>query len=1082
MRAILLILLIVAGFSRLHAQTQRLFSSDHDISSSMVNHVLEDSHGMIWVATEDGLNRYDGAKFTIYRNIPGDSTSLSHNLVRAIFEDRDGNLLVGTFNGMQIYDREHDCFSPRILTNGVPDFTGSVSSFFQRKNGEIWVVAITPAVIDSIRDGKAFTRPVHKGEERLAKSHRGLEDKHGNIFMLQSEDGICRIDSKGKVHTLLGRPGDPVMESITEDKDGNVYLGSSNKGLFRYDAVADKVIPLNDPNASYFLIKHIYADDDGSLYLATDGGGLKKYTPSDGKTSTVVEGMWDFDPRSSKTHSVIKDRNGNLWLGIFQRGVKVISEKNFHFKYLGKKSPVFDLIGSYCITAIKRDSSGRLWVGTDNDGIYALSPDHTSSRHYDGGNIPHIITSVFEDRQGRIWAGSFRQGAGVIDPATGSFRDVPIVSQNGKKVTRVYDFAQDNKGYIWIASMGFGLFRHDPATGSTIQFNVPGSRIDSWVCALHYSPARDILYLGTYNGFDIISGVTTKPKHTHLADGKIIFSIREDHKGTIWASSSDGIIKMNHGDPEMKIYSMSDGLPSNNVYSLETDGDVVWIATNFGLSRFDTKSNSFSNFYTDDGLQGNEFYKNASFADKSGVLYFGGLNGITFFRPDALNDVRADLSVRVTDFYIRGKGVRAGMKSGSRDIISVPVYEAEEFHLSYADNSFSVEFAARELERAQNMQYLYSFDDEKWSSLPIGSHRVNFSDVAPGRHTIRLKAIEKGVESEEKRIFVDIAPPWYLSIWAKILYSLLIAVAICGSFVMAHFRIKKRNEILEQEYVKQMNEAKLQFFFNISHEIRTPMSLVIGPLEKLMKIDQDSDRNQSYRLIFRNAKRVLRLINELLDVRKIDRGQMRLNYTRTEIVPFIEDICYTFSEAMAAKNISFSFCHEGCDSLKAWIDLSNFDKVIVNILSNALKYTPNGGKIVINLSREPETDEMIISVTDSGQGVPDKEKEKIFNRFYQAEGHVVSGSGLGLHLTRQLVNLHGGNISVSDNPEGKGTRFTVTVPIEKPENASVAPPGRNLRRRPQNRRTLLPGLHAKSIFPTWRNRPTASLRLRKKAR
>lgn len=1034
MRIIHLLLTTIIFFSSAlisEGQTHRLFSSDKDLSSSLINDVFQDSYGMIWIATEDGLNRYDGAKFTVYRRCNDRPNGLAHNFVNSVFEDKDRNLFIGTHNGAQMYNRDDDTFSPpAVFDSNGKSHTGNIKSFFQRDNGEIWIVGNITAPIKSIENGKIKVRHIPESRKLFGFSHQGIEDSAGNIWIIKDEAGLYRIDRSGKIKHYFSNPDSPGLVSVVESPVSGLFFGSYDKGLFRYNYDKDSFEHIADcPGGS--IIRDLYADKNGDIYIATDGRGLLKYSRDTRTVSQFYDGLWSLDASVQKVHSVTKDNDGNMWLGIYQKGVELVSNHLNAFNYLGSRSAVNNIIGNSCVTAIHKTGDGRLWIGTDNDGIYIVDKNRQSSKHLSGNGIPEVVLSLFEDSAGRIWVGSIRGEAGYVDQTTGKFTSIPIYDMNGKKVVRIYSYTEDNNGNIWIATMGFGLFRHNVATGQTTQWNHGRKQSIYYIDAIYFSQQSGALYLGTYDGLDIIAD-PTKNEVKNFEEKSIVFSIREDKAGNIWFATSEGLKMLDPLTEQTVTYTIDNGLPVNTVYSLEACQDDIWASTTKGLARLNRKTGTITNYYIENGLQANEFYKNASLCDDD-TLYFGGINGLSYFNPDAVVKPGRKLNVRVTDLYVNGIPVNRNPKLGS--IVKGPVYATTQIKIPSPKTPVALEFATCELGNTQSVTYMYSLDGKPWVSLPRESRIVSFSNITAGHHTLDMKVIDNGIESNISRVDLYVSPLWYQSTCAYIVYSILMVVIAFMLWRFIKTRSHMRNQALEREYMRQVNEARMQFFINVSHEIRSPMSLVIAPLQKLISQESDTTRLRCYNLIYRNAKRVLRLVNELMDIRKIEKGQMNLIYKEVQIVQFIDDIYYTYSEAIAAKGISFSFHHEGNDGLKVWIDTSNFDKVIVNLLSNALKYTPSGGSIKIWLStvRNATGKEMAqISVTDTGCGIPDKEKPHIFERFYQVMNNNAGGSGVGLNLTEALVKLHHGDIEVTDNPEGQGSCFTVRIPLGLP--------------------------------------------------
>ena len=1049
MKNILVILLLFPLLC--YGQFPKLFTTDKELSSSLINHIYQDRNGFVWVATEDGLNRYDGAKFTIYKHEPNNEHSLGHSFVRTVFEDSKGHLLVGTYIGIQMYDPATDHFTPLARWENGEIFESNIGSIIERKNGEIWISGNVLCKL-KIEDSQLTVQPV---DPPLTGGYM-IEDSEQNVWVSKGEEGLYKLSPDNQLSLYLSQDNG-CINSICEDSQGNIYAGSIGKGLFVYNKALNtfSLIEFKEKKG-YLSAFSLYSYSSDELYIGTDGKGIVVYN---NQTHEISEYKFDnsyFDSNNSKIHSILKDNSGNLWLAVYQKGVILIPARTNSFKYIGHKSMDKNNIGSSCITSFCKDHNGVLWVGTDNDGVYAITEKGERIKHFTPANhpnsIPSTIIKIYEDSEQNIWVGSFINGMGKLNRQTGECSyQYKLEDKNNNYIQRVYDFDEDNDKRLWIATMGFGLFYYDLRTKEFVSVQSNSLPINEWIGCLHYANDNQ-LYVGTYDGVSCVDLNTTDYQSHKILSQHVIYSIHEDADGVIWIGSSEGLASWNKETKELMTYTTAEGLPSNTVYAIEGDENgFLWISTNAGISQFQKKNNKFVNYYVGDGLQGNEFYKNTSFRDSRGIIWFGGMNGITYFNPQDIINPEKKWNIRITDFFLHNNPVRKGMKSGRHQIINCPVFQAEEFHLSHKDNVFSIELAALELNASEHINYLYSINDDDWISLPKGVNRISFSNLKPGAYDFKIKAKDNTTFSNIKSFSIHIYPAWYASWWAKLIYCMLsLIIALIIVFQIRH-RYKMRQEVLQHIHAEQINEAKLQFFMNISHEIRTPMSLIISPLQKLIKTDGDNERSKTYHLIYRNAERILNLVNQLMDIRKIEKGQMFLRFQETNIIPFIEDLCTAFEQQVNTKNIQLQF-HCQLQELNVWVDTNYFDKIILNILSNAFKYTPEMGKIGIIL-RTGEGDiqpgfsgkyaEIVIS--DSGIGISEKDKERIFERFYQvrdSQQNYKGGTGIGLHLTRSLVELHHGKITVENNEGQAGCHFIVRLPLGnkhlRPEEVDTA--------------------------------------------
>lgn len=1029
-----------------YGQSSRLFTADKELSSSLINQIYQDRNGMIWIATEDGLNRYDGAKYTIYKHEQNNDNSLCHNYVRSVFEDNKGRLFVGTYNGLQLYNPATDKFSLRAVWEDGKIFDSNIISIIELKNGEIWVSGNNLCSITI--DGEKLTAHELNLPVPTKMVEYVIEDKRHNIWTTQGENGIYCFSPDGKIIYSPKQEKGMSVADICEDNCGNIYIATMDNGLLRYNRETSTFIPITWNGKQNLPIKSIYQGNPNELYLGTDGKGVKVLNL---QNQTIHDYPVDnnfFDSGKSKVHSILKDNDGNLWVAIYQKGVMMIPAQPNSFKYVGYKSINKNIIGSSCITSLCRDNNGILWIGTDNDGIYGVTEEMKQKVHYspsdDSHSVPSIVLCLYEDSEQNLWFGSFTNGMGKLNRQTGQCTYMQnMLDKEGNRVQRIYDLVEDNDNRLWIATMGAGLFYYNLKTEKLTYDTKANAQTDKykWIGCLLYSSSSNLLYMGTYDGVRSINLSSVNFDAEEIFTRHIILSMYEDVQGNIWLGSSDGLASWNPKTKELTTYTVADGLPSDAVYAIEGDDqNNLWISTNAGIARFNLTNHKFSNFYVDDGLQGNEFSKNASFADRNNTLWFGGINGITYFNPKEITNPAKKWNVRITDFYLHDQPVKKGMLSGGDEIIDCAVFDAQEFHLSHSDNSFSIEFATLELSDSERITYLYSMNDNHWVKLPKGVNRVSFSNLAPNTYHFRIKAQDYLVESETTEITIHISPAPWASWWAKLIYVLSGLAIIYIFIIQIRHRYRVQQEMLQHIHAEEINEAKLQFFINISHEIRTPMSLVISPLQKLIASDTDSNRQKIYRTIYRNSERILRLVNQLMDIRKIDKGQMSLVFRETNMVGFINDLCETFSQQVAKKNITLTFHHDDFEKLELWVDTANFDKVIMNILSNAFKFTPENGKVDIYLSTgenkaatPPLNRYAEIVIADNGIGIDEKEREHIFERFYQIRnnsGNSVGGTGIGLHLSRSLVELHHGEISVGNNPNGEsGSRFAIRLPL-----------------------------------------------------
>lgn len=1024
----------------IHAQRSYLFNAENRLSSSLINQVLCDDKGFIWIATEDGLNRYDGSKMSVYKHSDQDSTSIANNFVNGIFQDSKGNIYACTHGGVQIYNPYTEAFYPLPKFPNGAEHHSSISEVIELPDGQIWAVGNRHFLLDVQPDKSIIITEIETARE-INNTKRNTIDTDGSIWMSRDRAGIFNLKPDGTFRHFFGNSGDPVINCFAVDKNNTLYAGTQGKGLLKYDREKETFVKAHTGNEFDQLpIFSLYCDDNGLVYVGTDNFGLKSFNPA---TDQILDVRFPIQgDKKAKVHSITKDQDGNMWLGLFQKGVMMLPTEENNFKSIKQNATDISLIGSSYINTVLRDKDGIIWVGTDNDGIYAVSPDFKSSKHYPDGGAT-VIMSLFEDSKGNLWIGSYGGESGKFDKTTGKITPLQLTDNQGRDSKRVYGYTEDKDGNIWVATMGGGVYKYDPLTNTTYYDESVNPQINPWITCIEYSPKYDCIYLGTYNG---VYRIDTQNEVKILKEGLIINDLYLDFEADrMWLATADGIFKVSDRGAVTQKYDASNGLPTNTIYSIENDGKLMWFGSNAGLSSFDPETEEFNNFFVEDGTHGNEFAKKSSFRDKDGTMFFGGVGGVTYFDPQQITSGGHKYDLRINDFYIGDFPIQAGSMSGNRIVTDRPVYETELFCLGPDDNTFSIDFNTKQFMHPTNVQYYYELDGNGWESMPTkiastsniaGGNILTFNNLSAGKHTIKIKLVENDIESQPIQIQVDIAPHWYFSWWAKSIYIALLLLLVWLIILNYKHINRARERDAERQHAEEIKETKLQFFTNISHEIRTPLSLVISPLQKLIKSDDDPDRQNTYHIMLRNCHRILRLVNELLDLRKIDNKQLKLHFSKTNIVNFVQDLYDTFKSGAAAKNIDMTFDHQGCDDLEVYIDRSNFDKVIVNLLSNAIKYTPDGGKVNISISQGVD-DQCVgmlheyvqIKVADNGIGIPAEARRHIFDRFYRFENNNQGGTGIGLHLTNQLVMLHNGTITIEDNPDNKGTAFVVRLPL-----------------------------------------------------
>lgn len=1042
----------------LYGQTANLYSTDNGLASSFINKVYQDKKGYIWIATEYGLNKFDGNSFSTYKHIEGDATTLKHNYVRTIFEDSSENLYIGTIFGLMVYNSDTDSFKEIALRRDGKIVYPHITSIIETHNGNIWLTTSGQGVFSARKSNLTF-----ESETDLTNSLNSIylnyifEDSQHNIWIGSENNGLNRYNPTTKEVISYQTPiaiNSNNISTINEDSKGNIYVGTLTKGLSKYDPENNIFRPIYHKGNSQLFIKSLVTDDEDRLYIGTDGQGLMTYNKDKNIIENYEINSTPFDFSKGKIHSILLDRDKNIWLGFFQKGLFFIPNTKSKFNYYGYKSLNYNIIGSSSVTAIHKDSKGITWIGTDNDGIYGINDKGERVYHYkktsSPNSAPDIVYSIHEDSRGNIWLGSYTDGLAKLDRETGHCKYIDYLSDK-----KVYCITENSSGNLLVGTYGSGFFVFD-SNGKILEKHESSKRemdilsvdelSNDWINTL-MCDTEGLIWVGHFKGLSCYDPIQktylTFFEKNNILPKTVVQALAEDKKGNIWIGTSTGLYFFNKRSKDFKHFTTKEGLPNDVICGIcEDDSSNIWVSTYQGISKFNTDSHQFINYYVSDGLQGNEFSRGAVFKDKKGKIYFGGTSGVTSFYPQEIVEENKNLEISLTNFYIYNRAINKSDKSSNQNIISDSESNTQLFTLNYDDNTFSFEFSSFDFASSKRITYQYMMTDldSKWLNTANGINRITYNNLPPGNYTLKVRANDNGNYSPIKTYRIKIVPPWYKSVWANCMYSILIILLIYGVITYIRSRIRYRQQLIQKEHAEKISEAKLQFFINISHEIRTPMTLIINPLEKLIKENKDKETHKIYLMIHRNSQRILRLINQLMDIRKLDKGQMKLNCRETDIVGFVDDLMLTFEYQAKKKNINFVFEHE-MQSMMVWIDLNNFDKVLLNILSNAFKYTSNDGEIKVTLKTGEDHNSQgaldkyfEIIIADTGIGINTDQIDNIFERFYQINNDQTNsnfGTGIGLHLAKLLVDMHHGILYAENRKDVRGSRFIIRLPLGK---------------------------------------------------
>lgn len=1048
-RFILIILQLLLCTVELCAQNVVLFNSKNRLSNSCISRIYEDSRHNIWIATKNGLNRADGVKMNIYRHDEANPYSISHDEPNCIYEYDRNHILVGTGNGLNVFEYSTNRFKfiPFVGINADTVKVNVIDICKVKENGKerilMTIYGYGNGEIVCDRNGNFSIKHIAEFNTDTNSSPNQIVQDHKNrIWLINNRDRLfLRKGNKFKQYEEIE---DAVK--ITVSYDNRLYVATAQHGLFVYDEKEDKFKLAAQPFVFGGVICNVNPWKDSRLIICTDGGGLRVFDGKDNSVTLSSIKINDFNLSTANVKDAMFDKAGNLWVGIYMRGLMMKPNSKSEFEYVGRLSITKNSIGTSSVFALgKAADKKHIWVAPDNDGLYYMTADGTSSIHYSKENYPNCPAAFtcIHALPSTTLLGTYLDG--LWEMKDGSFTLVT------KTINKVFDIQPADNGNVWISTMGQGIYYYNPTTKEFKQTTCDFSKGEAGTrilcnpydyCILQLA---DKLFVGSADGLSVCKyggNGTFTAKSTHLFRTISINHIcASADKKSVWVGTNNGLYLVDCKTLQYKRYSTAEGLPNNNIESLTLDGDNLWVATDDGLSCFDTKDYSCHNFYSEDGLQDNEFNR-GSITTLNNNIYLGGIGGICYFDPSKVASKKVDPStmrVKFVDIMIGGKAYHKGDMSGGFEVMQDLLDDCGKFEVCNRDNHFILELCV-EGYYVKPFTYEYSIDDGAWVNQGEGTNRLIFDNLKAGTHNIKIRAVSFNAVSEERELTVVVHPAWYASWWAKLIYFFLLALISYMTYIYVQRQITARKLIELNRQEQQLNEARVQFFMNISHEIRTPMTLILAPLEKLMRMDKDAECQRSYSIMKQNANRILRLINQMMDVRKIEQGKYQLDYHKTEIVGLLQNAFDVFQGQADNRRINYEFIHKNIDSLIAYVDPENIDKIVMNLLSNAFKFTPDNGSISLELisgQKSVVTDDGVtfqpsftLHIKDTGTGIKDEEKPKVFERFYSgAHKNGLIGTGIGLNLCSLLVTLHNGEIKVLDNPSGQGTLFTIELPI-----------------------------------------------------
>lgn len=1035
-----------------HSASATIFteiSTKDGLSQGFVHSLKKDSRGFVWIGTSCGLNRYDGYRFIIYRHSESDSLSLSGNLVNCMAEDASGNLWVGTGNGLCRYDAASDSFARYIHSS---EHIGSISGSYVKsilvdssdrlwvgidgalnlynkendsftaidcsgllagtrindlkedRRGTLWIATRDRGLIALDPETGSYVQYLHDADDKYSLSSNYVnclfEDASGKLWVGTWEHGLNIYDRRRDIFMNISArsdgktPNSNQIRCIAEDSSGRMWVGTSD-GLSIYDPCTGEYSYCKRQNdvpgtLSYNIINCIMTDGSGSVWLGTHGGGVSFYHPAMGQYRIIdpkIETGRDFGYIGPMV-----EIDGCVWIGTEGGGLGCWNPSENRYVFHDIRGDGNGDSGSNVVRALCVDRDGKLWIGTYASGVTIYNPRNCKvERHYDedDGLNNSIINEIFEASDGTVYVGSnSNEGLYRIKRGEDKFEKVMADYSGNSSGTapRLRDFpwirsiCQRSNGELWVGSLSSGVFIYRPE-GESEHYTIRNSRLSSNSVSCIFEDSEGEMWIGTYGG---------------------------------------GVNLVDHTTGEIRVFDSSAGLLNDNVCSIVEDGAFrIWLGTMAGLSVYDKKEKTFSTFsYSKGNFPIETLNLKSGLISSKGDIYFGGSNGIAEFSPESLFVGIADPPVVIT---------------------SPQVTDGKDLTLSYKEADFTVEFAALSYVNTANISYSYCLEgyDGCWSALS-DRRQATYTNLPSGDYVFKVRASDgrSDWDMAQTQLNIHILPPPWLSWWAWVLYALSFVAVAAALALYVSMKIKKKNVervlALERETKDRMHREQMNVFTNFSHELRTPLTLILDPLRNILANEKLSDPlRKSLTLMQSNADRILTLVNQLMDYRRQDSGQMKFRPRRGDLLAFSKEMADIFGEQAKAKSISLNLkCPD--ESVPAVFDPFLMEKVFFNLLSNAVKNTPEGGSVTVGISyvsgkHEGTGKSILLQVSDSGPGIPEEDLDKVFAPFYRVDERKngdLYGTGIGLHLTKSIVEMHGASVWAENKADG-GAVFNV---------------------------------------------------------
>ena len=1057
---------------------------NNGLSQNQINCIYRDSKGFVWFGTNAGLNRFDGSDFEVFTSDKSDNGSVKSNTVNAITEDKRGNLWIGTASGVSVLNSQTYQFRDFDYHYLSPYSCGDIyyiNALATDHEGNIWIGTNNGVFYNDINHGSIQRILIDDTNcnSPLNSISSIAQDHTGNMWLSTKNDYLIKYNPQSRRMGKFKIPdeSDKLAYSVTRlfvDLDNDLWVGNLF-GLYLFDTTKEKwKYHFKDKTDEPDRLKRIGAisqNTDGLIWVATDGGGAFIFNKKTLDVINLKHQPFDDQKLSSDGLSFVYcDKDGIVWFGTTKKGVNYYKKNINKFRIYKNLSGDLNSISNNDVNALVEDRKGNIWIGTDGGGLNYLERKLQKITRITHNNVSNntlssnIIVSLYLDYLEKLWIGTYFGGLNKYDPVTCKFTVYKHKTEDSTSILddRIYGICEDWKNNIWAGTWGNGINRLNQETGKFDYFTAKNSSLCYDMITSIYRDKFDILWLTTEYGLSAYNYRNNSFKtfqsqendSNSISDNNVI-NCFEDSRGFFWLCTKNGLNLLSRSNGAFRHFTVRDGLPSNSVHGIVEDKRRnLWISSKNGISRMEltnVKNESsfdfkFHNYDITDGLQGKEFNRSSALCTSDGEIFFGGPDGLNAFYPDEIKSDSSVAKMIFRDLKIFNKSIDYGQKYNKRVLLEKPIFNTEKIALKYVENSFTIEFTALNYFFPEKNIYAYKLDgfDKQWITTTGKNNSATYTNLNNGTYTFRVKELNENSNGKEISLIVVVMPPFWKSLLAYLSYAIfiLLILLLLRRLILVNERNNARveHERIEAQHIHEIDSLKIKFFTNISHEFRTPLTLIMGPVDKLLLTLNEKPEGKYLKIVDQNARRLLQMVNQLLDFRKMEVQGFNYNPFFGDIISFIRESVFSFNYLSEQKHIKLLFT-SGIRELNTYFDKDKLEKIIFNLLSNSFKFTPGNGRVSVTISVETvgstynnadSATNLIIEVADTGIGIPEDKLDKIFTRFFQVDttGLVEKGTGIGLSLVAEFVKLHGGEITVKSEI-GKGSCFTVKIPVNE---------------------------------------------------